>query len=352
MLFSNTKNILFAGLALATLGVGAVTTNSNVATANASAKKVKTVKVVVSEKATYHVSVGVRKSAKGYAYGNKTLSHIKSKNIKKYFKTDKLELQHMEKVSKKGKPQFDYVKNLTHPKKSAWVANSNLYQKSVTKKAKKHAKTQKTSDKDMWKKLQDEMNKDNGSNSSSNTSNSSSNTGEKLYSDGEAISQIKSRFIDFVNQQREANGKSPLVLSDGLQKVANERASYVDTQGDDDLAHYTTADGVKHSQTANYLDGKNMGIFNNKEDMLESNAFTTLGTDDGQIDSDDIGSALESFKEMITADGDSNYGHRNMLIGNDYNGTKYYGLAFRMDAPTNDSAKKLTIEIISSDTNY
>lgn len=162
-------------------------------------------------------------------------------------------------------------------------------------------------------------------------------------SDSQIASQVKSQFIAFVNQQRQANGKAVWNENAKLDAVAQKRASYVDS--DSSNAHYVTADGQYHSEGAVVADAKSLGL--NPSGLFESvGDFTqdgTYGTVSGFTD---------FFKGFITDDASSNYGHRNQLLGISGNGLNNVGAGVRVDKDSSNGSVKVNIVILSSDTAY
>ncbi|CAI2644359.1 hypothetical protein [Apilactobacillus apinorum] len=183
-----------------------------------------------------------------------------------------------------------------------------------------------------------------GSDGSDDSGSSSNSKSLNSLSDSQIASQAKSEFIKFVQEQRAQAGKSAWVENAKLDAVAQKRASYVNV----DMgiaAHKITADGQYHQNGAYTVDAQSLGY--NMPSLFESSANAKF---DGNYGS--VKDVVSSFKTMITDDADSNNEHKDQLIGNDGNGLQYFGIGLRVDRNQSEGSVKVTIEILSSDTNY
>lgn len=308
----------------------------------------------------------------GYVYKNAHIKATKSHSAKHYFGSHKLTVKktvvikrHGKKlvykyvVASNGRSGYVYagtikrvvVKHVKKVAKKKVHVNKKAVKKVVTKTTKKAVKkttakrvkaepnksqAQKNiKDTYAWLGLNYDGSDDSGSQASSNTN----------LSDAQIISQVKSQFISFVQQQRKANGKSAWVENAKLDAVAQKRVSYVQSD-DGDVSHYTTADGQYHNEGAAQVDAQSLGY--NMTDLHESNAYAGVGNDGVSVSY-----FMENFKHMITDDSASNYGHRDMLLGNQGNGLANFGIGVRVDHVSDYGGMvKVTILILSSDTNY
>lgn len=308
----------------------------------------------------------------GYVYKNAHIKATKSHSAKHYFGSHKLTVKktivikrHGKKlvykyvVASNGRSGYVYagtikrvvVKHVKKVAKKKVHVNKKAVKKVVKKTTKKAVK--KTTAKRVkaepnksqaqqnikatyaWLGLNYDGSDDSGSQASSNTN----------LSDAQIISQVKSQFISFVNQQRQANGKGSLVFNDKLNQVAQKRVSYVQADSETD-AHYTTADGQVHSQLAAILDAQSLGY--SMPDIHESVARATQDINYYSLDN-----FMSSFDTMITDDGASQNLHRDMLLGNSGSKGLYnYGIGVRVDRDKSNGSITVTLEILSSDTNY
>ncbi|MCL8496021.1 hypothetical protein M9195_05930, partial [Apilactobacillus sp. F1] len=163
-------------------------------------------------------------------------------------------------------------------------------------------------------------------------------------SDSQIKSRIRAKFVNFVQGQRKKTDNGSWISSRGLDKVAQERANYVDpTIGE--ASHYTTRDGKRHRQEAAILDGQRMKIVKNQNDIYESNGYATLDKNYYRISD-----YVKYFNEMITDDGASGDSHKTQLLGNEADGLRYYGIGLRV-IRTNITVQ-VNIVILSADTKY
>ena len=309
----------------------------------------------------------------GYVYKNAHIKATKSHSAKHYFGSHKLTVKktvvikrHGKKlvykyvVASNGRSGYVYagtikrvvVKHVKKVAKKKVHVNKKAVKKVVKKTAKKAVKKttakrvkaepnksqaqQNIKDTYAWLGLNYDGSDDSGSQASSNTN----------LSDAQIISQVKSQFISFVNQQRQANGKSAWVENAKLDAVAQKRVSYVQAGFTDTLAHNTTADGQTHSQMAATIDAQSLGY--NMNNLSESNGYASVGNDGVSVDY-----FLQNFETMITDDSASGNVHRDMLLGNYGNGLANFGIGVRVDhVADNGGMVKVTIEILSSDNNY
>lgn len=278
----------------------------------------------------------------GYVYKNAKIKAVKSKSEKKYFGNSVLTVKKTVVVKKHGKKLvYKYV--VASNGKSGYVYVGSL--KKATAKLVKTTSSKKVARKDPSKEPNAKQRKKNlkdlytflgmGSDGSDDSGSTSQ---------GVDLNQIKSQFIDFVNQQRKANGKSAWVENTKLDAVAQKRASYVDV--DSDNAHTATADGNVHNEGAAQVDAKSLGY--NMPHLYES--LGEAGVSSSAANNDYF---FQNFQTLITADDVSNNEHRNMLIGNDGDGLNNFGIGFRVDKSSSDGGiTKVTIVILLSDTNY
>lgn len=162
--------------------------------------------------------------------------------------------------------------------------------------------------------------------------------------DEQVITSVRSQFVDFVKQSRASTKNGSWLRSSGLDKVAQERANYVDPALGS-ASHYITANGRRHKQLAAILDGQSMGIVGNQDDIYESNGYANL---DNRISN--VSKYVGYFKEMITNDADSDYGHRDQLLGNEGEGLRHYGVGIRIIRMAR--SVQINIVILSADSRY
>lgn len=162
--------------------------------------------------------------------------------------------------------------------------------------------------------------------------------------DAQVVSSVRSQFVDFVKSSRAQTKNGTWLRSSGLDKVAQERADYVNPALGY-LSHYITANGKRHKQLAAILDGQSMGIVGNQNDIYESNGYANL---DNRISN--VSKYVSYFKEMITNDGDSDYGHRDQLLGNEADGLRHYGVGIRVIRM--NRSVQINIVILSADSKY
>lgn len=277
----------------------------------------------------------------GYVYKNAKIKAVKSKSEKKYFGNATLTVKKTVVVKKHGKKLvYKYV--VASNGKSGYVYVGSL--KKATAKLVKTTSSKKVAKKDPSKEPNAKQRKKNLKDlytflgMGSDVSDDSGST-----SQGVDLNQIKSQFIDFVNQQRQANGKSALVENAKLDAVAQKRVSYVDPSGDDTTAHYTTSDGQVHSQLAASIDAKSLGY--NMPNLYESNGDAGVSSNAANNDY-----FINVFKQFITDDSASNYVHRDMLLGNKGNGLNNFGIAFKLY--NSNGISKVVVEVVLSDANY
>lgn len=251
-------------------------------------------------------------------YDTHKLKKIKTKSAKNYFGKDAL---YEKKSAKVKKTTYKLVAN-KNGKKSGWMKSSDLYvvkRKIITK-----------SSYQLSPRINDSVNLDN----------------QELtqLTDAQIKSRIRTKFVNFVQSQRKQTSNGKWISSRGLDKVAQERANYVDpTMGE--ASHYTTRNGKRHRQEAAILDGQRMGIVKNQNDIYESNGYATLDKNYYHIPD-----YVNYFNEMITNDGASGDGHKTQLLGNEANGLRYYGIGLRV-IRTNITVQ-VNIVILSADTKY
>lgn len=184
-----------------------------------------------------------------------------------------------------------------------------------------------------------------GSDGSDDSGSSANSKSLNALSDSQIASQVKSEFINFVQQQRAQAGKSAWVENAKLDAVAQKRAGYVNAFLGIP-SHYITADGQTHSQLAADFDAQSLGYKMN--DLYESNAESTQDGTYGNVSGFN-----DFFKTFITDDSDSNYAHRDQLLGNEgRNGLNNFGIGVRVDRNSSNGSVKVTIVVLSSDTNY
>ncbi|TMT00592.1 hypothetical protein FD688_03470 [Apilactobacillus kunkeei] len=270
----------------------------------------------VSAKVSSDTQVGLKKDAK--LYDTYKIKKIKTKSAKKYFGKESLYEKKSAKV-KKTTYKFVQSKNGT---KSGWMKSTDLYvvKRKITTKS-KYTLTPRIND----------------------SSDLDSRQLTQL-SDSQIKSRIREKFINFVQGQRKNTDNGSWVSSNGLNKVAQERANYVDpTMGE--ASHYTTRNGKRHRQEAAILDGQRMKIVKNQNDIYESNGYATLDKNYYHISD-----YVKYFNEMITDDGASGDSHKIQLLGNEAKGLRYYGIGLRVIRT--DYTVQVNIVILSADTKY
>ncbi|CAI2649258.1 hypothetical protein AKUA1404_04710 [Apilactobacillus kunkeei] len=260
--------------------------------------------------------VSVKRDTK--LYNTHKIKKIKSKSAKKYFGKERL---YEKKVAKVKKITYKLVQT-RNGKKSGWLKSSDLY---VVKR--------KVTTKPTFQ-LTPRIGNDDEFDNASLTQ----------LSDSQIKTSIRNKFVNFVQGQRRKTRNGSWISSSGLDKVAQERADYVDpTMGE--ASHYTTRNGKRHRQEAAILDGQRMGIVRNQNDIYESNGYATLDKNYYHI-SDYVG----YFNEMITNDGASGDSHKAQLLGNEGDGLRYYGIGLRVIRT--DYTVQVNIVILSADTKY
>ncbi|MCT6858931.1 MAG: hypothetical protein M3Z82_06660 [Apilactobacillus sp.] len=310
----------------------------------------------------------------GYVYKNAHIKATKSHSAKNYFGSHKLTVKktvvikrHGKKlvykyvVASNGRSGYVYagtikrvvVKHVKKVAKKKVHVNKKAVKKVVKKTAKKAVK------KTTAKRVKAEPNKSQAQknlndlyaylgNYNADSDNSGSQNNSSL-SDAQIISQVKSQFISFVNQQRKANGKSAWVENAKLDAVAQKRVSYVDPDMGD-ASHYITSDGQQHSQLAATIDAQTMGY--NMTNIMESNGDALGGSSLGGLSTDDVNQLVAHFEDMIVNDGWSNNGHRNQLLGiSGQNGLQNFGIGVRV-IRNSDGSTQVNLVILSSDTAY
>ncbi|GAA6116885.1 hypothetical protein NRIC0776_04600 [Apilactobacillus kunkeei] len=271
---------------------------------------------VTHANASSDTQVSLKKDAK--LYDTQKIKKIKTKSAKKYFGKESL----YEKKSAKVKKTTYKLVQSANGTKSGWMKSSDLYvvKRKITTKS-KYTLTPRIND----------------------SSDLDSRQLTQL-SDSQIKSRIRAKFINFVQGQRKKTDNGSWISSNGLNKVAQERANYVDpTMGE--ASHYTTRDGKRHRQEAAILDGQRMKIVKNQNDIYESNGYATLDKNYYHITD-----YVNYFNEMITDDGASGDSHKTQLLGNEGNGLRYYGIGLRV-IRTNYTVQ-VNIVILSADTKY
>lgn len=289
-------------------------------------------------------------SKNGYVYKNAKIKAVKSKSEKKYFGNSILTVKKTVVVKKHGKKLvYKYV--VASNGKSGYVYVGSL--KKATTKLVKTTSSKKVGKKDPSKEPNAKQRKQNikdtykwlGLDYDGSDDSGSSDSSQSL-TDAQIISQVKSKFIKFVQEQRAQAGKPAWVENAKLDAVAQKRASYVQAGFTDTLAHNTTADGQVHSQMAAQIDAQSLGY--NMNGLSESNGYASVGNGGVSVDY-----FLQNFEKMITDDSASNYVHRDILLGNYGSGLSNFGIGVRVDHVSDYGGMvKVTIEILSSDTNY
>lgn len=271
---------------------------------------------VTHANASSDTQVSLKKDAK--LYDTQKIKKIKTKSAKKYFGKESL---YEKKSAKVKKTTYKFVQS-ANGTKSGWMKSSDLYvvKRKITTKS-KYTLTPRIND----------------------SSDLDSRQLTQL-SDSQIKSRIRAKFINFVQGQRKKTDNGSWISSNGLNKVAQERANYVDpTMGE--ASHYTTRDGKRHRQEAAILDGQRMKIVKNQNDIYESNGYATLDKNYYHITD-----YVNYFNEMITDDGASGDSHKTQLLGNEGNGLRYYGIGLRV-IRTNYTVQ-VNIVILSADTKY
>lgn len=289
----------------------------------------------------------------GYVYKNAKIKAVKSKSEKKYFGNSVLTVKKTVVVKKHGKKLvYKYV--VASNGKSGYVYVGSL--KKSTAKLVKTTSSKKVAKKDPSKEPNAKQRKKNlkdlytflgmGSDGSDDSGSSSNSKSLNSLSDSQIASQAKSEFIKFVQEQRAQAGKSAWVENAKLDAVAQKRVSYVQADNGE-VAHYTTADGQVHSDLAAKYDAQSLGY--NMPNVLESVGYASVGNDGVSVDY-----FVQNFENMITNDSASNNLHRNQLLGiSGRSGLSNFGIGVRVDhVSDNGGMVKVTIEILSSDTNY
>ncbi|KOY76808.1 hypothetical protein RZ71_12640 [Apilactobacillus kunkeei] len=251
-------------------------------------------------------------------YDSQKIKKIKTKSAKKYFGKDSL---YEKKTAKVRKTTYKLVQSKSG-KKSGWMKSSDLYvvKRKVTTKSTYQLSPRINDSSDLDSRQLTQL------------------------SDSQIKSRIRAKFVNFVQDQRKKTDNGSWVSSRGLDKVAQERANYVDpTMGE--ASHYTTRDGKRHRQEAAILDGQRMKIVKNQNDIYESNGYATLDKNYYRVSD-----YVKYFNEMITDDGASGDSHKTQLLGNEADGLRYYGIGLRV-IRTNITVQ-VNIVILSADTKY
>lgn len=256
-------------------------------------------------------------------YKTHKLKRIKTKSAKKYFGKNKLYEKKVAKVRQNRRLVTYKLVQSSNGRKFGWIKASDLYvvkNKSTVKQTYQLSTRIGDSSKDL------------------------DNSQLSNLSDEQIKDRIRTKFVNFVQSQRKNTSNGSWILSKGLDKVAHERADYVDpTIGE--ASHYTTRNGKRHRQEAAILDGQRMGIVGNQNDIYESNGYADLDKNYYHI-SDFVG----YFNEMITNDASSNDSHKMQLLGNEADGLRYYGIGLRVIRKVN--TVQVNIVILSADTKY
>ncbi|GAT90318.1 hypothetical protein FF306_00416 [Apilactobacillus kunkeei] len=251
-------------------------------------------------------------------YDTQKIKKIKTKSAKKYFGKESL---YVKKTVKVKKTTYKLIQSKSG-KKSGWIKSSYLYvvKRKVTTKSTYQLSPRINDSSDLDSRQLTQL------------------------SDSQIKSRIRAKFVNFVQGQRKKTDNGSWILSRGLDKVAQERANYVDpTMGE--ASHYTTRDGKRHRQEAAILDGQRMKIVKNQNDIYESNGYATLDKNYYHISD-----YVKYFNEMITDDGASGDSHKTQLLGNEGGGLRYYGIGLRV-IRTNITVQ-VNIVILSADTKY
>ena len=251
-------------------------------------------------------------------YDTQKIKKIKTKSAKKYFGKESL---YEKKTAKVKKTTYKLVQSKSG-KKSGWMKSSDLYvlKRKITTKSTYQLSPRINDSSDLDSRQLTQL------------------------SDSQIKSRIRSKFVNFVQGQRKKTDNGSWISSRGLDKVAQERANYVDpTMGE--ASHYTTRDGKRHRQEAAILDGQRMKIVKNQNDIYESNGYATLDKNYYRISD-----YVKYFNEMITDDGASGDSHKTQLLGNEGDGLRYYGIGLRV-IRTNVTVQ-VNIVILSADTKY
>lgn len=251
-------------------------------------------------------------------YDTQKIKKIKTKSAKKYFGKESL---YEKKTAKVKKTTYKLVQSKSG-KKSGWMKSSDLYvvKRKITTKSTYQLSPRINDSSDLDSRQLTQL------------------------SDSQIKSRIRAKFVNFVQGQRKKTDNGSWISSRGLDKVAQERANYVDpTMGE--ASHYTTRDGKRHRQEAAILDGQRMKIVKNQNDIYESNGYATLDKNYYRISD-----YVKYFNEMITDDGASGDSHKTQLLGNGGDGLRYYGIGLRV-IRTNVTVQ-VNIVILSADTKY
>lgn len=251
-------------------------------------------------------------------YDTPKIKKIKTKSAKKYFGKESL---YEKKTAKVKMTTYKLVQSKSG-KKSGWMKSSDLYvvKRKITTKSTYQLSPRINDSSDLDSRQLTQL------------------------SDSQIKSRIRAKFVNFVQGQRKKTDNGSWISSRGLDKVAQERANYVDpTMGE--ASHYTTRDGKRHRQEAAILDGQRMKIVKNQNDIYESNGYATLDKNYYRISD-----YVKYFNEMITDDGSSGDSHKTQLLGNEGDGLRYYGIGLRV-IRTNVTVQ-VNIVILSADTKY
>ncbi|WP_158520127.1 hypothetical protein [Apilactobacillus kunkeei] len=251
-------------------------------------------------------------------YDTQKIKKIKTKSAKKYFGKESL---YEKKTAKVKKTTYKLVQSKSG-KKSGWMKSSDLYvvKRKITTKSTYQLSPRINDSSDLDSRQLTQL------------------------SDSQIKSRIRTKFVNFVQGQRKKTDNGSWISSRGLDKVAQERANYVDpTMGE--ASHYTTRDGKRHRQEAAILDGQRMKIVKKQNDIYESNGYATLDKNYYRITD-----YVKYFNEMITDDGASGDSHKTQLLGNEGDGLRYYGIGLRV-IRTNVTVQ-VNIVILSADTKY
>lgn len=327
------KKSLLVSVAALSLGVGFTAVNETATTTVMAAKKYKVVKTKKLKK--YRVSY----KNNGPVYSKTNLS--KKRTTLKKIKKDKLYVTKQEivrKHKKSGKAynsRYFYVKDMSHSKKSGWVHNSHL---------KKYKKSGKKSQKLNW--------------TYESFDNDSSEKNVKSYSYSQGVQIAKQDLIKFIENERAKAGVSPWIYDSGAQQVADIRAKQVaqikmkSHNINPETGKIATYPGSSSKMPMFNKVETDLGFLNSPWDnsMLNHSSEAISGMGDlkdayGKITKDSIESDLDDGAEgMITFDGASNNGHKDMLLSSSL---VYYG--FGMTTTKDQYGNNVTyIVIISS----
>lgn len=263
-------------------------------------------------------------------YKNDQANSVKARSAKDYFGGKELYAKAESTVKKKGKTQKFKLFESKDKTKKGWMYTGDIisvHQNNAAPAAAKSTSLNTIIDND-----------DIGE----QTDNTDGNVTKM--SDSQIIASVRSQFVQFVKSSRSNTKNGSWLRSAGLDKVAQERANYVNPALGD-ASHYTTANGKRHKQLAAILDGQSMGIVGNQNNIYESNGYANL---DNRISN--VSKYVGYFKEMITNDADSGYGHMDQLLGNEGYGLRHYGIGIRVIRM--NRSVQINIVILSADSKY